>query len=192
MADNFKHFLHRFAAADDPLVIVFRFQQRFIGNHLPHIPRRLERVEHNLFEPGNIEGLEQVIVGAQLHGLDGGLRRPVSRHHDDHLFGVHLAQSPQRFQPAHPPHAHIHDHQVGFEPRKDFQPLLAAVGRRQFDVGLVKNAAEGILHVRFVINQEHFIHMLCQNDKRPAPRLQCFFCPGFQIGASMHCHRAIC
>ena len=140
------------AAPDDSLVIVLRFQQRLIRNYLAHVARRLERVEHDLFEPGNIERLEQVIVSAQLHRFDGGLGRPVSRHHDDHLFGVHLAQSAQRFQAVHPAHAHIHDDQVGLESRKDFQPLLAAVGRGQFDVRLVKNAAEGILHIRFVIN----------------------------------------
>jgi hypothetical protein len=63
-----------------------------------------------------------------------------------------LAQAAQGFQAADAAHAHVHDDQIGLEAGDEFQAFLAAVGRGQLDVGLVKNAAERILHIRLVID----------------------------------------
>ena len=80
LADEFEHLLHRLAAADDAEFVILRFQQRLIGNDLLHVARGLERVGDDFLELGNVERLEQIIVGAELHRLDGRLRGAVGGH----------------------------------------------------------------------------------------------------------------
>ncbi len=113
MTDELKNLLHRSAAADHTQFVVLLLQLRPYGNSLPRIPRRLQRIGHQLLEPRNIEGLEQVIVGAQLHGLDGRLRGAVGGHEDDRKLRIELADPPQGFQAVEPGHANIAEHQVG-------------------------------------------------------------------------------
>ena len=94
LTDELKNLLHRSAAADHTQFVVLLLQLRPYGNRLPRIPRRLQRIGHQLFEPRDIEGLEQVIVGAQLHGLDGRLRGAVGGHEDDRKLRIELADPP--------------------------------------------------------------------------------------------------
>ena len=107
----------------------------------------------DLFEFGDIERFEEVIVGPQFHRLDGGLGGAVGRHHDDEQFGVGLAEAAEGFEPVDPAHADVHDDQVGFGPGNQTQPLLAAVCGGQLNFRGVENPAERVLHIRLVINQ---------------------------------------
>ena len=47
-----------------------------------------------------IERLQQIVIRAQSHGFDGGLRRAVSRHDDDRRGNVVAFDFDERFQPV--------------------------------------------------------------------------------------------
>ena len=44
LADQLENLLHRLAAADDPEIVIFGFEQRLIGDDLLHVARGFERV----------------------------------------------------------------------------------------------------------------------------------------------------
>ena len=112
----------------------------------------LRALSDDLLELRHVERLEQVIVGAQLHRLDGRLRRAVGGHQDDQQLRVDLADAPQRFQARDAAHADVHDDQVGLELGDDPQALLAAGRGGQLDLRRIKDPLERVLHVRFVVN----------------------------------------
>ena len=73
-------------------------------------------------------------------------------------LGSSLADAPQGFQARDAAHAHVHDDQVGLELGDDPQALLAAGRGGQLDVRRIKDPLERVLHVRFVVNQQQFVH----------------------------------
>ena len=146
------------AAADDAQFVILGFEQRLVGDDLLHVARGFERVADNFLELRHVERLEQIIVGAELHRLDGGLRRAVGGHQDDEQLGIGGADAAEGFQAVHAAHAHVHQHEVGLEFGNDLQPFLAARSGGQFDFRRIKNPLERIPHVLFVINQQQFAH----------------------------------
>ena len=58
LADELEHALHRSAAADDAEFVIFRFEQRRVGDDLLHVARGLECVGDDFLELRNIERLE--------------------------------------------------------------------------------------------------------------------------------------
>src|SRR5215208_880286 len=77
LADEFEDALHLLASSNDSEVVVFRFEQGLIRYHLFHCAGGLESVENDLLKLGDIERLEQVVVGSEFHRLNGGLSRAV-------------------------------------------------------------------------------------------------------------------
>ena len=152
LADQLEDLLHRLAAPDNAQLVIFLLQQGLVGDDLPHVAGGLQGVEDDLLQLGHVKRLEQIVVGAQLHRLDGGLRRAVGGHQDDQQLGIGVVNAPQGFQPREAAHAHVHDHEVGFETGDDPQALLAARRGGQLDVGRIEDALKRILHVRFVVN----------------------------------------
>ena len=141
LADELEHLLHRLAAADDAEFVILGFEQRLVGDDLLHVARGLERVGDDFLELGHVERLEQIIVSAELHRLDGGLRRAVGGHQDDEQLGIGRADSAERFQAVHAAHAHVHEDEVGLEFGNDLQTLLAAGGGGELDVRRIKDRA---------------------------------------------------
>ena len=168
LADELEYILHRLAAANDAQIVILRFQQRLIGNDLFHVTRGFEPGGNKLFQFRHIKRLEQIIVSAQFHRFDGRLCRAVSGHHDHGKFGVRLTNPAQCLQAVHSSQTHIHDDQVGPDPRDQLQPFFAAGGGAQFNLRQIKNPAERILHVRFVIDQQQPFHNIQRRrqDKR--------------------------
>lgn len=152
LANELEHLLHRLAAADDAQFIILRLQQRLIRNHLFHVPRRAQGVRNDFLQLGNVEGLQQVIVGPELHRLDRSLRRAVGGHQNDEQLGVGFPDPPQRLQAAHATHAHVHQHKVRLYLGEKPQSFLTAGRRKHLDVGRVKDSPERVLHVRLVID----------------------------------------
>ena len=120
LADEFENALHRSAAADDAEFVIFRFEERRVGDDLLHVARGLERIGNDFLELGNVKRLEQIIVSAELHRFDGGLRRAVSRHQNDEQLGIGDADFTEGFHAGHAGHAHVHQHEVGLELGNDF------------------------------------------------------------------------
>ncbi len=152
------------AATDDAEFVIRRFQQRFVGDDLFHVARGLERVADEFLDLHRVERLEQIIIRAELHRLDGGLRRAVGGHQDDEQLGVGGADAAQGFEAVHAAHAHVHQHEVGLEFGNDLQSLLAAGRGGEFDFRRIKNPLERIPHVFFVINQQELAHLRVQDS----------------------------
>ena len=97
-----------------------------------HLAQRLEPlddlVEQNL-QPLDVDRLGQVVVGAFLHRLDGGLDRALRRQQQRRDVGALLLQRAQQREPVHARH-----HQVGDDDRRperrDLLERLFAVARR--------------------------------------------------------------
>ena len=115
LPDEFEHPLHRLAAADDAKLVIFRLQERLVGDDLFHIARRLEGVGDQLLDFHRVERLEQIIICAQLHRLDGGLGGAVGGHQDDQQLGVGGAEAAQGFESVQTAHADVHEHEVRLE-----------------------------------------------------------------------------
>jgi hypothetical protein len=117
-------------------------QLRAHGYGLARIPGRLERIGHQLLEPRDIEGLEEVIVGPQLHGLDRRLRGAVGSHEDHRKLRIQLPNAPQSLQSIEPGHADIAENQVWLQNRDEPYTLLAARRGMKLNVRGVKDPAE--------------------------------------------------
>src|ERR1051325_11965787 len=90
---------------------------------------------------------------------DRRLCRAVGGHDDDRQLRIALAKPSQRFQAADAAHAHVHHHEVRLQSRNEFQSFFAAGSRRDFDLRRVENATKRILDVRFVIDEQQFVHL---------------------------------
>jgi len=76
--------------------------QALLRDHLLHEERELLRVE----------GLHQVVEGAELHGRDRGVHRGVGGHHDHGRLRLELARLLQDLEPVHAGHLEVHQHDV--------------------------------------------------------------------------------
>jgi hypothetical protein len=178
LADELEHLLHRAAAADDAEFVILRFEQRLIRDDLFHVARGLECVADEFLDLHRVERLEQIIIRAELHRLDGGLRGAVGGHQDDELLGIGGADAAERFQTVHAAHAHVHQHEVGLEFGNDLQSFLAAGRGGELDFRRIKNPLERIPHVFFIINQQELAHLRGQ-DNGFAQKKQGIFTPRF-------------
>ena len=101
LADELENLLHRLTAADDAQLVILGFEQGLVRHHLLHVARGLERVGDDFLELQRVERLEQIIVGAELHRLDGRLRRAVGGHQNDEelrIGGGGYAADPHKVQ----------------------------------------------------------------------------------------------
>ena len=152
LTDNFEHLLHALATANDALFVVFGFEKRLIRDDLLHVTRGLEGVGDNFFEFWDVERLKEIIVGAKLHGLDGGLRGAVGGHEDDQQLGVDLADAAKGFEAGNAAHANVHQDKVGLELGNKAKALFSARSGGQLDFRRIKDPLERVLHVRLIVN----------------------------------------
>jgi len=115
--------------------------------------RGFERVRDDVLQLDDIERLQEVIVSAEFHRLDGRLRGAVGGHQNDEELGIHLADAAQRLEAVDAPHADVHEDEVVLELGNNFEAFLAGRGGGELDFRHVaEDALERILHVRFVVD----------------------------------------
>ena len=158
LADHLEHLLHRLAAADNAQVVILRLEQRLARDNLFHVASRLECVGDDLLELGHVKRLEQIVVRAEFHRLDRGLRRAKGGHHDHRQLSVVLPDAPQRLQPGDAAHANVHQHEIRLKTFDNLKPLLAAGGGFEVEIGRFKNALERVAHIILVIDEQKFVH----------------------------------
>src|SRR5439155_19614542 len=60
LADELEDLLHFLTSANNPYIIIFRFEERLIRNYLAHVASGLQRAINNCFELRDIEGFEEL------------------------------------------------------------------------------------------------------------------------------------
>ncbi len=113
LADGLQDFLHRFGTADDAFLVVGR-----VHEHARRSRRRREvatggeGLVDERDQLGLIERLHHVVVGAELHRLDRGLRRAERGHQDHHRLRLRAAEHLQGLDAGHATHAIIEEDHV--------------------------------------------------------------------------------
>ncbi len=159
LPDGLVDALHGGRGADDGLVALDRGDLIGHDDFLAHGAGGVEGAAEEVLELGDVEGLEDVIVGAELHRLDGGLRGAVGGHHDDDLPGGHLADLLEGLEAVLGPHPDVHDDDVdgavlGQLALEDLQALVARFGAEDLDRLGFEEALEGVVDVLLVVDHQ--------------------------------------
>src|SRR5947199_180246 len=141
LADHVEHALHRRALADQaPEAIRARDLLLQEPERAPHL-HAVEQALDDQLELVVVEGLGDVVGGAQLHRLDGDLLRAEGGDHDDRRLRRVLAHPAQHVHAAHALQAEVGDDEVVARLREPPEGLLA----REHGVDLVPARAEQAL-----------------------------------------------
>src|SRR5438876_2551035 len=141
LADHVEHALHRRALADQaPEAIRARDLLLQEPETAPHL-HAVEQALHDQLELVVVEGLRDVVGGAQLHRLDGDLLRAEGGDHDDRRLRRALAHPAQHLHAAHTLQAEVGDDEVVARLREPPEGLLA----REHGIDLVPARAEQAL-----------------------------------------------
>src|SRR5438874_2671370 len=141
LADHVEHALHRRALADQaPEAIRARDLLLQEPERAPHL-HAVEQALDDQLELVVVEGLGDVVGGAQLHRLDGDLLRAEGGDHDDRRLRRVLAHPAQHLHAAHALQAEVGDDEVVAGLREPPEGLLA----REHGIDLVPARAEQAL-----------------------------------------------
>ena len=112
-ADRLEDLQHLGATADKHVAVGDRGVAD--GNRDRHIhqPARLQSFDHQCFQLRQIEGFGDIIIGAQLHGLDGCLAARFRRDEDHGQSAIERLDLFEDFQPRHTGQHNIQQHDIG-------------------------------------------------------------------------------
>ena len=157
-ADGLDDLLHGRAAADDDVGPVVG--RRLAGHHGGHVhePADGQRPADDLAHLTQFQRLEQVVEGAELHGLDGVVGVAAAGDEDDRALRVQLAQPAQHFQPAQVRQVDVEHHHVGPPLADQFQPLGGGLGGQHVQGLVPEGPSEGVQDGRLVIDDQQRGH----------------------------------
>ena len=115
-----------------------------------HLGGTADGVDH----VGEVERLDQIIVGAQLHGFHRALHHVVGAHHDDDGGGVFALDLAQHFDAVNAGQHHVQQGQVGFFGGKNLHGFLAAHGDEHFEALLAQRPADGAEREGLVVHDQ--------------------------------------
>ncbi len=101
-----------------------------------------------------VEGLEQVVGGPELHGVDGGLHVDHAGHHDDLLLGVALLDAVDELAAVHARHHQVGEHDVEVGVLQDVEGFLAARGGLGLEALLREHPREQLAEVALVVDRQ--------------------------------------
>src|SRR5262249_53124154 len=130
---------HGRAAGDDGVAVVLRGGRFRDHGRLAHQAGELQGLDDHAAQPGQVEGLEEVVVGTLLHRLDGGVGGRGPGDEDDGDAAVDLADALVRLRPREVWEGHVEQDDVGRLGRDLAEPLLG----RARDVARHYLVAEG-------------------------------------------------
>ncbi len=152
LPDRLEHREHLGALADQVVEAVLVLEPLAQRARLLEQPLLLERLlEHDL-QLLDVDRLAEVVLRAQLHGLDGGLHRAVGRHHDDHRLRADLLDLGQQLDAVHARHAQVGQHDVGLDLLEQLQPGARVVRARDLVAVLVEQRLERRGGVHLVVD----------------------------------------
>ena len=101
-----------------------------------------------------VEGLDDVVVGPVLHGLDRGLDRGVGGHEHDGQLRVGGGEPRLQLEPVHARHLDVEEGHVVAARADEPQRLLAALGHVDLVPVLAEPGAERVAHDRLVVHDQ--------------------------------------
>ena len=154
LANDLEDFLHHAGAADDAFLVLVGIQH---GLHPASRADARLRLQRALDEPEQfrrVERLHHIIVSAELHRLDRGLRGGVGGHENHQLPWIGRADVLQRLEARQAVHAVVEQHHVGRLPLDSCHALVAARGFLHRITLRRQHAVERIAHLGVVIDDE--------------------------------------
>ena len=128
--------------------------------HLLPEPDGFQCVADGDQEAAHDDGLDHVVVGAELHGGDHGVAVFVGRDHDHEHLGVHLPDGAQGLDAVHARQAHVQEDEVGGFGFDGAQAVLGGLEGPEVVVGL-QGEADAFPDGRLVVDEhEGELHRL--------------------------------
>jgi hypothetical protein len=150
----------RLRAADDVLELVALAELGREERDLPREPPVRDRALHLHEQLLLRERLLDVVEGAEPHGLDGALDRPVRGHHDDLGHRVRFLHRTQDADAVVAPHAQVGEDEVVGAFRSAIGALLAVTRLVDLVAAAAQHHREGRAHVALIIDDENLRHTL--------------------------------
>ena len=151
-ADLLADGLHGRAAADQPVGLVLGTVAVFKDHGYVHQPADGERLAHYLLKLAGIQRLDQIIVGPQFHGLDGGVGRAVPRDEDNEAPGIEPAKVMEDLQARAVAKANVQQDYIGRLFGSQLQTLGGSFGTENLDVVFCENLLDAETNARLVVN----------------------------------------
>ena len=120
-------------------------------------------------ERWHFERLLQVVVSAELGGLDGGLDRAVCGHQHDGQARLSVVKLPDELHAAEAWQAQVRQHHIPFAAVGAPQPFVAPVADDDIETVLLEHIAQVIGQTRVVFNEEN---SRCGLHSRQYPRFR--------------------
>ena len=173
-ADGLVDLHHARAAPDDGVAAVLG--GGCLGDHRrsSHQPPEFQGLDDNAAQPSEVERFEEVVVGALLHRLDGGVGGRGPGDEDDGDAAVDLTDPLVSIQPRQVGEVHVEQDDVGRLGRDLAEPFLGRVS--DLDANALGTQGMNRLiqdHRRIVINQQHSSHNQRSRTENPDARLSC-------------------
>src|SRR5689334_6617136 len=111
--------------------------------------------EHDFVRP---ERLGEIVVGALLHGGDGGVLTAVGAHDDDERTATALAIVPQEGETIHLGHAYIAENQIERLSCGTLEGALSVLLGCDGIARVRQQQAERLAQARFVVDNQDFVH----------------------------------
>ena len=92
---------------------------------------------------GEVEGLDEVVVGAELHGFDGAIDHVVGAHHEDDGGGRGLFHLAQDVDAVHAGHDDVEEGEVGLLVLENADGIFAGVGGEDVEALVAQSAGDG-------------------------------------------------
>ena len=92
---------------------------------------------------GEVEGLDEVVVGAELHGFDGAVDHVVGAHHEDDGGRVGFFQAAQDFDAVDAGKDDVEQGEIGLLLGEDGESVFAGGGCEDFEALLTQAARDG-------------------------------------------------
>ena len=109
----------------------------------------------NTDQPLHLERLLQVIISAELGGLDGCFHRAVRSHQHDRQARLGIVQLPHEIQTAQPGQAQVGQHHVALVVAGSAQSLVAAIAHGDFEAVLLQHVTQVRRQAGVVFNQKN-------------------------------------
>ena len=117
-----------------------------------------QRLTHHLLKLAGVQRLDQVIVGAEFHGLDGGVGRAVSRDEDDEALGIELVKIVEDIEPGAVAEPDVEQDHIRRFFGGQLQTFGGRLGTENLDAFLCENLLDAEANARLVVNYQQFCH----------------------------------